>query len=213
MYNESTSETSKIVSSASLRSEDGEIATWISDNVTLLDSTKLSQYEFATHRTEVNPFVPQGQLGLGRDSGFLKALIKDSRISSEAYSFFWGNEVTSSPREGSLTLGGYDEALLLSGDPQNITLPFAEDRECREGMVVSITSLRLRVSGGGTEDAWAGLKDLEVCILPDSPSIMTIPAEYWDPIEVMMGVKRHDFHNGTSETLFYNTTIIAKESA
>lgn len=189
---------------------DDTIANWTKDDIRLQDNTSLPKYEFALRTNSINPFVHKGELGLGRSSTFLKTLSDNSKISSRSYSFFWGNEVTNEPRDGSLTLGGYDQALI--GDGPNITVPFTDDAKCKEGIIVSITSLGMQTSGGGTRDAWEGLPDLKVCVIAATSNIMEIPIQYWDPIETIMGVERYPFRNGTSETHYYNTTIIKPQS-
>jgi hypothetical protein len=136
----------------------------------------------------------------------LKTLLDTSKISSNSYSFFWGNEVTDQPRDGSLTLGGYDQALIAEGP--NVTVPFGNDIRCKEGIIVTVTSLELQ---GG--DAWKDLPDLEVCVIPATSNIMTIPGNYWDPIQTMMGVELNPTRNGTSDAHFYNTTVVTTASA
>jgi hypothetical protein len=189
---------------------DDTVANWTRDDVKMLDGTKLPQYEFGQLTKSTNQFVHKGELGLGRSSSFLWTLVDRGNASSRSYSFFWGNEVSNEKRDGSLTLGGYDQALM--SDTANVTVPFTDETKCKEGIIVSMTSLTLQ-AGDGTKDAWADLPDLKVCVITATSNIMSIPAEYWDPIEVIMGVVRVEARNGTSAGHFYNTTLVTPASA
>lgn len=135
----------------------------------------------------------------------MNTLGEQQNTSSKSYSFFWGNEVTSEPRDGSLIFGGYDEALI---DGPNVTAPYVSDsQQCKEGLIVSLTSLDLQ-SGGSTKNAWEGMQDLKVCVIASTSAIMFIPEAYYAPIESIMGFKRLALKNGTSSGYFYNTTIL-----
>jgi hypothetical protein len=191
---------------------DNTIANWTLDNVRLQDNTTLPKYEFGLRTTSVNSYVHKGELGLAKTSSFLKTLGDRKNISSESYSFFWGNEVSNEPRDGSLTLGGYDQALIADGP--NVTTSFTTDeKSCREGIIVNITSLGIQASGGEMKDVWEGLPDLRVCVIATTSNIMSIPGHYWDPIQAAMGVELDSARNGTSKEHFYNTTTVKPASA
>jgi hypothetical protein len=206
LYDRSTSATENDVANLVAHTFDNTIANWTRDDIRLQDNTSLPQYEFGLRTTSTNEFVHKGELGLAKSSTFLKTLLAASKTSSNSYSFFWGDEVSDEPRDGSLTLGGYDQALVAEGS--NITVPFGQDDRCDEGIIVTLTGLGL--DGG---DAWKDLPDLEVCVIATTSNIMTIPSQYWDPIGAMMGVELYPFKNGTSESHLYNTTIVTPASA
>lgn len=189
---------------------DGTPANWNVDNVTLEDGAVLSQFQFGTMLSDTNAFVPKGQLGVGWDSKFLQSLGKN--ISSKSYSFFWGNEVTDRPRDGSLTLGGFDQGLMDNGPTYTSTFN-KSDEGCKEGLLVNLTGISLENSEGSVINAWQGMPALRTCIIATTNNIMTIPESYWAPIEKIMGVKRDTARNGTSDKYFYNTTTITPESA
>ena len=191
---------------------DDTVANWTRDDIKLADGTQLQQYEFGQLTKSINSYVHKGELGLARDSTFIKTFADAKNITSKSYSFYWGNEVTSEPRDGSLTLGGYDSALIADGP--NVTVSFnASETKCKEGIIVSMTSLTLQKSGGGTQDAWDGLPDLRVCVIAATSNIMSIPAQYWDPIEAIMGVERIAARNGTANSHYFNTTLVTPASA
>jgi hypothetical protein len=189
------------------------IANWTKDDVTLQDNTNLPQYEFAIYTSKKNiNSTSKGQLGLGENSALLSSLAASQKISSRVYSFFWGSEVIAEPRDGSLVLGGYDEAIV--GDGPNITIPITQEARCKEGMVVSLTGLDLQQAGGSPTNAWDGLGTLRVCITASASNVLTIPSQYWDPIEKITGVKRYqDNRDGTSWGTYYNTTIVQPQTA
>ncbi|KAH8722658.1 aspartic peptidase domain-containing protein [Phaeosphaeriaceae sp. PMI808] len=211
LYDISSSGTKSNVTTMVPHILDNIVANWTKDDVKLADDTSLPQFEFGLHTFDDNPFTQLGELGLGRTSTFLKTLVDNLKISSTSYSFFWGNEVTKQPRDGSLTLGGYDEAIV--GNSRNITVPFTEDARCKEGIIVNITSIGLQTRGGGSRDAWDGLPDLRVCVNMATSNIMTIPVEYWDPIQAIMGVDFYPWRNGTSTNYLWNTTIVKPATA
>jgi hypothetical protein len=210
LYDRSNSATEKDVANMIAHTFDDTVANWTRDDIKLSDNTSLSQHEFALRTNSVNSYVHKGELGLARTSSFLKSLADASKISSLSYSFFWGNEVTNEPRDGSLTLGGYDQSLIADG--ANITAPIADEPKCREGIVVNITSLGIQ-SGGSTQDVWSNLPDLRVCVIASTSNIMTIPGHYWDPIQAAMGLELDSARNGTSKEHFYNTTTVKPASA
>jgi hypothetical protein len=210
LYDRSTSQTEHDVANLVVHTFDDTVSNWTRDDIKLQDNTFLPQYEFALRTTSVNSFVHKGELGMAKSSTLLKTLGDNSNISSNSYSFFWGNEVAKEPRDGSLTLGGFDQALIAEGP--NVTVPFTDEPKCKEGIVVTLTSLGL-TSAGGTRDAWDGLPDLKVCVIATTSNIMSIPAQYWDPIESIMGVERMTARNGSSDGYFYNTTVIKPASA
>ncbi|KAF2818659.1 hypothetical protein CC86DRAFT_364038 [Ophiobolus disseminans] len=211
IYDRTSSETETVGANMVPHISDNTVANWTRDDVKMLDGTSMPQYEFGQLTKSINSYVHKGELGLGRDSSFLKYLSDRKNVSSRSYSFFWGNEVTSEPRDGSLTLGGYDSALIAEGS--NLTTTFTDEVKCKEGLIVSMTSLTLKTKEGGTQDAWAGLDNLRVCVIAATSNIMTIPAQYWDPIEAIMGVTRVTARNGTSDAHFYNTTLVTPASA
>ncbi|KAF2023807.1 hypothetical protein EK21DRAFT_80075 [Setomelanomma holmii] len=206
LYDRSISQTEKDTANQISHTFDDTIANWTRDDITLEDNSVLPQYEFALRTGNNNPFTSIGEIGLGRSSSFLKTLSENKNISSRSYSFFTGTEVTTQSRDGSFTLGGFDQALIAKGT--NVTSPFVADAKCKEGIIVTLTSLSLQTSDGKTQDAWENLADLRVCVIAATSNIMTIPVEYWDPIQSIMGVERNSFRNGTAETQYYNTTLI-----
>jgi hypothetical protein len=206
LYDGSNSQTENDGPNMIARTFDDTIANWTKDDVRLQDNTTLPQYEFGLRTNSINSYVHKGEIGLAKTSSFLKTLQDSEKISSKSYSFFWGNEVTDQPRDGSLTLGGYDQALVADGP--NVTIPFSNEPKCKEGIVVNITRLGLQ-----GKNVWEGLPDLRVCVIAANSNIMTIPGSYWDPIQAAMGAELYPFRNGTAETYFYNTTIVKQASA
>lgn len=206
LYDRSNSQTETDGPNMIAHTFDDTVANWTKDDVRLSDNTSMSQFEFAMRTNSVNSFVHKGEVGLAKSSTFMQALAKNEKTSSNSYSFFWGNEVTSEPRDGSLTLGGYDQALIADG--ANVTVPFADEIKCKEGIVVEITSLALQ-----GKNVWEGLPELRVCVIAATSNIMSIPGHYWDPIQAAMGVELTATRNGTASSHFYNTTLVKPESA
>lgn len=172
----------------------------------------MGNFEFGVRNSSNNEFVPKGQIGMGRSSTFIKALADANRTSSNTWSLFWGTEVTKTPRDGSLIIGGYDKSLI--GNARNVTIPFDRTNgDCKEGMVVDISGMSLNTEAR-SEDIMQGLGKQTVCIVPSVSNLLTLPSRYWDRMQSIMGVELYSsFRNGTAETYHYNTTIVTAESA
>jgi hypothetical protein len=83
--------------------------------------------------------------------------------------------------DGSVVFGGYDRAK-TSGTryTQNLVLPQVN---CLSGMRVTISDLRLDFPNG-TVTSILGHKQINACLQPDYPVLMTIPADpYYDTFE------------------------------
>lgn len=213
-YDETRSDTSVRGRTLS-RVGDDTMANWTTDNIQLENTTlgtiDLPQFEFGVRNQSANLYVPKGELGLARDSTFLKTLLDGNRTSSNSWSLYWGSEVTNPPRDGSITLGGYDEALIQNSRNISAELDRNDDR-CKEGMIVQITGLSLSTPDG-SQDVMRGLGRLEACVIPSVNHLLTVPVRYWDAMASIMDVELHSFRNGTAETYFYDTTIVTGESA
>lgn len=196
---------------------DSANASWTTDNVTITDGANkdigLSQLSFGIRASTSHPYVNKGELGLGSDSTFLSTLASGKKIASKTYSFFWGTDSTISdtPRNGSLTLGGYDQALV--GDSPNTTTAFTHSQwKCREGMVVELTGIDLH-SVTGTTQSVIGSEKLEACVVPTLSSILTLPYTYWDKMHDMLGIEQTPFNNGSSGELFYGVASVKPSTA
>jgi hypothetical protein len=176
--------------------------------------TELNPHEFGVRAGTSHPFVNKGELGLGKNSSFLNALASGQKIASKSYSFFWGTDsaISNDPRNGSLTLGGYDQALV--GDAQNTTTKFSRNQwKCREGMVVDLTGLALQSESGGTQNLLNGTEKLQACVVPTLSSVLTLPQQIWDNMAKAMGAEMSSLNNGESNGLFYHVSSIKPESA
>ncbi|KAF1840051.1 uncharacterized protein K460DRAFT_390262 [Cucurbitaria berberidis CBS 394.84] len=198
---------------------DDATAKWTTDDVVLQEeiekgiTLQLPQFDFGVRVSSAHAYVNKGELGLGMNSTFLNALASTQRIASKTYSFFWGTDTAISDklRNGSLTLGGYDQALI--GDFPNTTTTFTRNQwRCREGMVVELTSLSLQSVSGGTQNILEGSEKLQACVVPTISSVLTLPAKYWDKMAKMMGVEPSPFNNGTSSELFYRIASVKPEN-
>jgi hypothetical protein len=154
-------------------------------------------------------YVTQGQLGLGMDSTFLTSLLRAKIIASRTYSFFWGidSAVSANSRDGSLTIGGYDGAVLGDGASTTAKLNY-EDWKCREGMKVNLTGLVIQSDGGGIQNILNSSEKLEACVVPTLSSVLWLPDHYWPIIADGMGVKLSTLNNGTSNRLFYGASRV-----
>lgn len=217
LYDSAQSETEKLGATIKHLWDDAT-ANWTTDKVALKDGAEnafeLAQMEFGVRVSTAHQYVNKGELGLGVNSTFLTALASGQRIASKTYSFFWGTDISISdePRDGSLTLGGFDQALITNAP--NTTTKFTRNQwKCREGMVVELTALSLQSVGAGTQNIMEKSEKMQACVVPTLSSVLTLPVQYWDKMAEMMGVERSPFNNGTSSELFYRVTSVKPESA
>ncbi|KAI8936998.1 hypothetical protein NX059_006222 [Plenodomus lindquistii] len=192
-------------------------AAWTTDDVTITDDTdetiKLSQLSFGIRTGSSHPYVNQGELGLGVGSTLLSTLASEKNIASKTYSFYWGidSTISDSPRNGSLTLGGYDAALI--GDSPNTTTTFTRNNgKCREGMIVELTGIDLHSVTGTTQRVLESER-LEACVVPTLSSILMLPYQYWDKIHDMLGIEQTPLNNGSSGELFYGVASVKPSTA
>ncbi|KAF2227012.1 aspartic peptidase domain-containing protein [Elsinoe ampelina] len=125
---------------------------------------------------------PQAILGLGGNSTLLSALRKNEQISSRSYGIFSGlTGVTSaSQMDGSLVLGGYDQAK-TSG--RNITGPLTDVTLCRSQMMVTVTGMSLNWPNRTDTSVFAREGDaFRACLIPDYPLAMSLPGEVFQRI-------------------------------
>lgn len=161
----------------------------------------------------------QAEIGVAVNSTFIHALHAAGNISSNAYSLLWGDEFTDEPRDGSFTLGGYDESIM--GDSM-VTRRFTQtDLRCPEGMIIEVTEMKLNNKDGAVVDILDGLGILNVCVVPSLRAVMAIPKAYGEKLITSMGAIRSD--NGTNVAgtssstagprLLPNTPMIDPDSA
>ena len=182
IYNSAQSETD--ITGASIKHlYDDATADWITDKVVLQDSAnknlELNLLAFGVRVSTAHQYVNKGELGLGKNSTFLNALASGQKIASKTYSFFWGTDaaISDNARNGSLTLGGYEQALI--GDSKNTTTKFTRNQwKCREGMIVDLTGLALQSEGGGTQNITGESEKMQACLVPTLSSVLTLPIQY-----------------------------------
>lgn len=208
---------SKTVGISEQHPYDNTTATWIADDVTIMNikdqGLDLPQLAFGIRAGTSHPYVNKGELGLGIESTFLSTLASRNQIASKTYSFFWGTDSTISdkPRNGSLTLGGYDEALI--GDSPNTTTTFTRNNwKCREGMVVELTGIGLN-SVTGTAQHVLKSERLQACVVPTLSSILTLPYQYWVRMHDILGVEQTPFNNGSAGELLYGVASVYPNTA
>jgi hypothetical protein len=221
IYNFTRSESATSTDGGSIKHVyDNVTAAWKTDYITMSDTVNnhtfdVASYVFGIRDGSSHRFVNQGELGLGSDSVLLNRLSSGTKeIASKSYSFFWGSDiaVSDNPRSGSLTLGGYDQALIADG--RNITTSFDRTKgTCREGMIVDLTGMTLQSPNGTTQTILDKSEKMQVCIVPTFHSIMNMREKYWNKTASGMGLEYSPDNNGESEGLLYHVASIIPESA
>lgn len=100
-------------------------------------------------------------------------------IGSKSWGFWqgWTGAEASQQLDGSLIIGGYDEAKLTG---PNVTLPIQYDDSCPGGLLITVTDITMNLKNGsdlsilGASHASA----LRVCVNP-TPSFIGMPYDMW----------------------------------
>ncbi len=151
----------------------------IADILQLNDETALDDFPLgiALNDWGAQMYHPQAALGLGMNSTLLNNLKDSGKIASRAWSFFWGRDggSRSSQLDGSLVLGGYDQAKLSGKGYVDSLQPSTSP--CASQMQVAITDMILNLSNGTNVSIFPGSDSstLPACIVPDYPVLMTLP--------------------------------------
>jgi len=214
---------SEVSGAAMTRGPDDMLETWMADKISIQDSTDkvldLGSQGFGIRNDiyasdKAQDWVVKGELGLGRNSTFMNVLAAGQKVASRTYSFFWGVDpaITDNPRDGSLTVGGYDQALI--GDAKNVTTKFTRDQpKCPEGMVVSLTGLALQSAGAGIQNVMEQAESIQACVVPSLSSTLTLPMPLWNVLASKMRVQLSPLNGGYSGALFYRFASIRPASA
>jgi hypothetical protein len=156
-----------------------------------------------------NEYVAHSQLGLGMKSKFHASLSIAKNIALQTYSFFQGidSAISVDSRDGSLTIGGYGEALLSDGS--NTTTKFNHEVwKRRESIKVDPTGLHLQSDGRGTQNILDSSKKLEACVVPTLSSLLWLPEHYWFKVADGRGTKLSTLNNSTFDKLFYGVASV-----
>ncbi|WPH01362.1 Hypothetical protein R9X50_00420400 [Acrodontium crateriforme] len=125
-----------------------------------------------------NQYHSQGAIGLGQNSTILSALKNAGHISSRSYGYWWGlNGATSnSQMDGSLVLGGYDQAKTQGS---NITLPITPNSAsgCESGMSFPVIDLLMAFPNGTRSSIITSHGSFSSCLQIDFPVMMSFQAD------------------------------------
>lgn len=119
-------------------------------------------------------------LGLGLNSTLLNALVSIGAIASKTYALFqgWTGAQIQYQTDGSLTFGGYDAAKITGN---NITLPLAPQYNCNNGLIISVTDIKMNLMNGSNPSILGQSQGsaLRACIDPNYSPI-TLPQVIWE---------------------------------
>lgn len=181
-YNASESSTDKSIDNR--KSSDGFEVDWTEDTLSFGSNTTLSSFGFGIPQKDLrSAYISQSQLGLGRNSSFLRALVSAGDIGTKAYSIFWG--LVGGPVEkqtpGSLILGGLDRSLIADQN-DNFTSSLVQGSGCETGMVVTIGDILLNWPNGTDMSIFMGSQSaaIQACISPGFAGLMTLPRSYYE---------------------------------
>lgn len=138
--------------------------TYGNDTLQINSSFSVTEFPFGLVETTF-----MNQLGLGLGSILLHSLVSAGSITSHVWGYFHGltgAEMTDQ-LDGSLLLGGYDEAKTTGN---NLTLPFNYNYHCPHGLVVNVSGITMNLSNGSNISIM-GLSNgaaFESCIKPDN---------------------------------------------
>jgi hypothetical protein len=188
-YDTSKSSTDKSIGNR--KDSDGFKADWKEDTLSFGSNTSLSSFGFGIPQQDLNQaFTSQSQLGLGRNSSFLRALESAGNIGTKAYSIFWG--LVGGPAEkqtrGSLILGGLDRSLIADQN-DNFTASLYQGSKCGTGMVVTISDILLNWPNGTDTSIFMGSQSaaIQACISPSFAGLMSLPLSYYNKFWSLAG--------------------------
>jgi hypothetical protein len=188
-YDTSRSSTDRSISSR--KDSDGFRADWTEDTLSIGSNTSLSSFGFGIPQQDLNQaFTSQSQLGLGRNSSFLRELVSAGDIGTKAYSMFWG--LVGGPAEkqtrGSLVLGGLDKSLIADQN-DNFTASLFQGSRCGTGMVVTISDILLNWPNGTDTSIFMGSQSaaIQACISPSFSGLMSLPLSYYNKFWSLTG--------------------------
>ncbi|KAH6111002.1 hypothetical protein HBI65_009810 [Parastagonospora nodorum] len=193
-YDASKSSTDKSIGNR--KASDGFEANWTEDSLSLGSNISLSSFGFGVPKQDLNQaFTSQSQLGLGRNSSFLRALVSAGDIGTKAYSLFWG--LVGGPVEkqtrGSLALGGLDKSLIADQN-DNFTASLFYGSRCGTGMVVMISDILLNWPDGTDTSIFMGSQSavMQASISPSFVGLMSLPLSYYNSFWSLAGVPPAD---------------------
>jgi hypothetical protein len=117
---------------------------WGIDTVVINTTLSIPRFPLGIFRGKQNPM---NTLGLGTNSTLLSSLISAGAIVSKSFGLFqgWTGVQSQYQTDGGLTLGGYDAAKVTGN---NITLPLTLQYNCYNGLVVSVTDIKMNLKNG-----------------------------------------------------------------
>lgn len=127
-------------------------------------------------------------LGLARNSTLLNRLSSAGLIASRTWGYYqgWTGAETQHQLDGSLVLGGYDEAKTIG---KNTTLSFSDDNNCVSGLLVTVNDIKMNLLNG-TDLSIIGPSAgtaMNACLNPASP-LVSLPVDMWNSFVQFSGV-------------------------
>lgn len=188
-YDTSKSSSEEVIGNR--KESDGFEADWTTDSLSFGSNTSLPSFKFGVPQQDLNQaFTSQSQLGLGRNSSFLRALVSAGDIGTKAYSMFWGlvGGPTEKQTQGSLVLGGLDQSLIVDQN-DNFTASLFYGTKCGTGMVVMISDISLNWPNGTDMSIFKGSKSaaIQACISPSFAGLMSLPLSYYESFLSLAG--------------------------
>ena len=148
------------------------------ETIRINSSLTLSNYSIGV---ETEPEIGnRNSLGLARNSTFLNRLLSAGLINSKTWGYHagWIGAETQHQLDGSLVLGGYDEAK-KSG--QNSIFSFSNVPDCLSGFLITIHDIEMNFLDGqniSLSDPSAG-SAMNACLQPSLP-LMNLPVNIWE---------------------------------
>jgi hypothetical protein len=82
---------------------------------------------------------------MGSNSTYLNSLVQAGQIVSRVWTIFWDRMWVDNPLDGSVVLGGYDNAKVI-GQNDTQKLNFSDTTACWTGMKMTITDIEVDFS-------------------------------------------------------------------
>lgn len=124
--------------------------------------------------------TPSNLLGLARNSTLLNRLSSAGLIASWSWGYYqgWTGAETQHQLDGSLVLGGYDEAKTTG---KNTTLSFSDSENCVSGLLVTVRDIKMNLQNGTDLSIFGSSAGsaMSACLNPTYP-LMSLPVDIWN---------------------------------
>ena len=133
--------------------------------------------------------TPSNFFGLARNSTLLNRLSSAGLIASRTWGYYqgWTGAETQHQLDGSLVLGGYDEAKTTG---KNTTLSFSDNKDCVSGLLVTVSDIKMNLQNVTDLSIFgsSAASAMSACLNP-TYRLISLPLDIWNSFVQFSGVE------------------------